>query len=244
MLKRLKEIIGYRLRASDGEFGKVKDFFFDDHSWTVRYLVVDTGKWLPGQQVLISPVEVQSADWADKLLVVSLTTEQIKNSPGVETDMPISRKIESELASYYGWEPYWGTLGGPAMGALMPVETPSATATMGGDPHLRSVQECVGYHLQAKDGEIGHVDDFVAQTEDFGIRYMIVNTRNWLPGRKVLVSPAWVESFDWPNNLVHMDLTRSDIRNAPHFDPDAPLSREYEQVLHRHYHKAGYWEED
>ncbi len=242
-LKTLKDIIGYRIRAKDGDFGKVRDFFFDDHSWTIRYVVADTGHWLPGRQVLLAPVEVSDADTAGRLLVVSLTQQQIAGSPSVETDLPVSRQQESELAAYYGWEPYWGTLGGPAVGVLVPAQTAKAVQTAHGDPHLRSVMESTGYHIQASDGEIGHVDDYIAQSDDFGIRYLVVSTRNLLPGHKVLVSPAWVQSFDWANATVHLDLTREEIKNAPRFDPNAPVDRSYEKLLHEHYRRPPYWED-
>lgn len=243
MLKTLKDMIGYRIRAQDGDFGKVRDFFFDDHSWTIRYVVVDTGRWLPGQQVLLAPAEVKDTDVAARMLAVSLTRQQIENAPNVETDLPVSRQKESELAAYYGWEPYWGTLGGPAVGTLVRVQSPATVAEHPGDPHLRSVQESIGYHIQAADGEIGHVDDYIAQHDDLGIRYMVVATRNWMPGRKVLVSPAWVQRFDWANALVHLDLSRQEIQNAPHFDPNAPVDRSYEQLLHEHYQRPPYWED-
>ncbi|MBK9166200.1 MAG: PRC-barrel domain-containing protein [Bryobacterales bacterium] len=110
-----------------------------------------------------------------------------------------------------------------------------------GDPHLRSVREVSGYRIRAADGEIGRVADFIVDTDGWAIRYLVVDTRNWLPGRKVLVAPRWVQSIDWGDRLVHVRLHREDIKNSPEFDPNEPVNREYEARLYDYYGRPRYW---
>ena len=146
----------------------------------------------------------------------------------------MSRQQETELHLYYGWTPYWQSgMAAPALAGKQ--------AETSGDPNLRSSVEVTGYHIQARDGEIGHVEDFLANDEDWVIRYMIVDTRNWLPGKKVLVSPTWIEEVDWLTRDVHVDLKRETIRHSPEFDPDAPVNREYEMRLYDYYGRPKYW---
>jgi hypothetical protein len=231
-------ILGYRIRATDHELGKVDDFYFDDQEWGIRYLVVDTGKWLPGRLVLISPLSLGEPDWAEQVLPVSLTKKRIEEGPSIGRDRPVSRQHEAALSEYYKWAAYWGPAGG--VGAI-PVkrvkkEKPS------GDPHLRSVKEVLGYHIDAIGGEVGHVEDFIAETQVWAIRYMVVDTRNWLPGRKVLLSPGWIDKVDWADEQVHVDLTREAVKDSPEFNPNAPVNREYEARLYDYYGRPKYWE--
>lgn len=244
MLRSTKGIIGYRIEAADASFGKVADFTFDDETWTIRYLVVDTGKWLPGRLVLISPAEIGEADWMGEILPVSLTKKQVEDSPGIRSDLPVSRQQEAELAKYYHWVPYWEPTSLSVGGAAAPVPAaaaPAAEQKSQGDPHLRSVKEVTGYHIEAADGEVGHVEDFITETDDWVIRYMVVDTRNWLPGRKVLVPPVWIEEVDWAAKRVRVDMTTDQVKGSPEFDPAAPVNREYEIRLYDYYGRPKYW---
>ncbi|MFP4053476.1 MAG: PRC-barrel domain-containing protein [Phycisphaerae bacterium] len=257
MLRSLNEILEYRLQATDDKIGRVKDFFFDDHSWVVRYLVADTGTWLRGRMVLISPESFQEPNWSEHTVPVNLTTQQIERSPSVASDQPVSRQKEIEVTGYYRWPMYWTHLGVPAVGA-MPVgvaprgakdarkvsQTPQVeTAVARGEPTLRSFEEVSGYHIQAVDDEIGHVEDLVADTDGWRIRYLVVDTRNWLPGKKVLVAPDWIRDISWDANQVKVDLTREKIKDAPEFDPSSPVNREYEARLYDYYGAPRYWED-
>lgn len=249
MLRSVKEIIGYRIEATDGPLGHARDFLFDDHSWAIRYLTVESGGWLTGRQVLLSPLVISQPQWSQAILPVALTREKVANSPGIESHQPVSRQHEEQLAIYYDWAPYWiSPLGVPMTGMILPIGTVPRTGTevakpTTGDPHLRSIKEVTGYHIHATDGEVGHVTDFLVQTDGWVLRYMIVDTRNWIPGRKVLVSPAWVTSVDWPDREVRVDLTREQIRHSTHFDPSTPINREYEIRLYDYYGRPKYWEE-
>ncbi len=265
MLRSVNDLYGYTVQATDGEIGSVDKFFFDDQTWTIRYLVVDTGTWLPGRQVLISPISLIRTDWTAQRLYVALTKEQIEKSPGIDTHKPVSRQREIEQLDYYGYPYYWyGTgLWGPAaypaalgvptamgypdkMGiasgrAASGVERQAAPHKEQGDPHLRSTKEVIGYYIEAQDGEIGHVEDFIIDDKSWAIRYMIVDTVNWWPGKKVLIAPQWVEQVKWAESRVSVDLSREQIKNAPEYDPLALMSGDYEERLYAHYGRPKYF---
>jgi hypothetical protein len=240
MLRSLKELQGYTIRAVDGDIGRVHGFYFDDLKWIIRYLVVDTGTWLPGRLVLLSPTALGRADGKSFVLPISLSKSQVENSPPIEADQPVSRQKESELHRYYGWHPYWsGTAVGLAVHAKQLEEENIEEGW--GDPHLRSSREVIGYHIQARDGEIGHVEDFIADDDAWMVRYMVIDTHNWLPGKKVLIVPAWAKEIDWVEKKVHIDLKRDTIKAGPEFDPSEPVNREYEIRFYDYYGRPIYW---
>lgn len=248
MLRSLRSLNGSPIQALDERIGSVSDFLFDDQLWTVRYLVADTGNWLPGRKVLISPATVGDLRTTDGSLPVSLTKEQIEKSPEIYEDLPVSRQREIELARYYGWPHYWAGHATVASAAsiayLPPIKTKpeSEVAKEKTDPHLRSANEVSGYHIQVMDGEIGHVEDFIAEADLWTIRYMVVNTRNWLPGKKVLVAPAWIKKVSWGDKHVQVELLRQVIEKCPEFNPSEPVNREYEMRLYDYYGRPKYWE--
>ena len=242
MRRSLNDLIGYTIRANDGDIGTVSEFYFDDNGWTIRYLVVDTGGWLSGRKVLISPIALAKPDWESRTFPVKLTKEQVLNSPSIDTDKPVSRQHETELHGYYGWPIYWGSgpvFGGVQASPLMMMETVKEDEAPPEEPesdtHLRSTSQVTGNHIEATDGEIGHVEDFIVDEETWAIRYLLVDTRNWLPGRRVLVSPRWIKRVSWAESRVFVDLTRDAIKNSPEFDPRKPVTFDYEGKLHDYY---------
>lgn len=247
MLRSANILRGYALRARDGDIGKVDDFLFDDHSWAVRYLVVDTGNWLTGRKVLVLPAALDVPDWKTEVLTVKVTKQQIEDSPPLAADKPVSRQKEAELYRYYGWPIYWGLGTTSFYSATEQARLAEATAEAeekemaSKDPNLRSMKEVVGYHIRATDGEIGHVEDFIVDDENWIIRYMVVDTRNWLPGRHVLVAPTWIENVAWDMRQVSVDLKRETIQHSPEFDPSLPVNREYEIRLYDYYGRPQYW---
>lgn len=247
MLRSVNGLKGVTIAATDGEIGSVQDVYFDDGTWTVRYLVIDTGSWLPGRQVLISPRSVR--DGADAHQIpVALTKDQVEHSPGTEADRSVDRQYEEEYARYYGYPEYWagpyrwGTTPYPAVGAASTVGEPAPLPPPEGDPRLRSARDVVGYYIEASDGDIGHVEDFLVDDLEWAIRYIIVDTRNWWPGKKVLVAPEWIREVSWQESRVYVDMTRDAIKGAPEYDPDRPLAREYETRLFGHHNRRVYWE--
>jgi hypothetical protein len=252
MVRRASELQGFTIRAKDDDIGHVEQFLFDDEKWTIRYLVVDTGGWLSGRRVLISPVALGKADWHNRRLPVNLTRQQVENSPDIDTEKPVSRQQEVGYFQYYGWPYYWG---GPGIwgGAMYPgylAVPPAAEVAMEeqrqraqeeGDPHLRSTKEVIGYKIEARDGEIGHVGDFIVDEETWTIRYLLIDTGGWWPGKKVLVPPPWIERMSWAEAAVYVDLSRDTIKNGPEWDPDTPITREYEERLYGYYGRSPYW---
>ena len=248
MLHKTKTLEGYKLHSLDGEIGHVQGFYFDDRHWTIRYLLADTGNWLPGRQVLISPYALVAAIEDEKHIAVDLTKKQIENSPSLNSDKPVSRQFEESYYEHYGWPTYWG---GTAMWGYSPYiirdrEQWSKSSLMekAWDPHLRSTHDVSGYFIQAADGEIGHVEDFVIDDETWAIRYLVVATRNWWPGKKVLISPQWIERVSWTESKVFIKLTREAIKQAPEFTEESLITRDYEAGLYRHYNLHSYWVEE
>jgi len=257
MLRSIESLKGSAVAARDGVLGRVDEVYFDDEAWGVRYLVVDTGNWLNGHRVLISPYSVKHTDPGASSVSVDLTREQVKNSPDIDTQQPVSRQHELDYLRYYGYPEYWGGrdswgMGGfPVLGPMQigpgiqpePFEPDELeTGALSRDVHLRSTEAVTGYHIEARDGSIGHVSGFIFDDEAWVIRYLTVDTRNWWPGGKtVLLATEWVDSVDWFGSSIVTDLTREAIKKCPDYDDLVPLSRTYETALHTFHSKDGYW---
>jgi len=254
MLHCASDLKGYSLSAKDGEIGRVEDLYFDDQKWTIRYIVVDTGRWLPGRKVLISPCSIGRADRDNQLIEINLNKQRIENSPSIESDKPVSRQYETIYHDYYGFPYYWGGphLWGPAIlpGAAAPLPPTAGEEEAAArrahqdsdDPHLRSASEVTGYYIEANDGEIGHLQDFIVDDENWAIRYLLIDTKNWWPGKKVVVSPDWIERVSWSDSRVYINESRENVKHAPEYNSAEMLNRDYESKLHHHYHRAPYWD--
>lgn len=258
MLRSADELKGLAITATDGAIGEIDQFYFDDEDWAVRYLVANTGTWSEDRQVLISPFSIEKVDLPGNQLFVNLTMKQVLDSPDIDTHKPVSRQHEADYLNYYGYPLYWGGpyLWGsemhPAGVLAMPAIAQEAAVLEAavarapedsGDIHLRSTAEVRGYRIQAIDGEIGHVEDFVIEDDSWAIRYVVVDTRNWWPGGNVLVSPQWVTNVDWAERKVFINLTKEAIKSSPAYDKSRLISRDYESALYGHYQKSGYWGE-
>jgi hypothetical protein len=247
MIRSLNTIRGAGIRATDGELGRCSDFLFDDRYWVIRYMVVDTRRWLPGRTILVPPAVLKSYAWESDEMVVDLTVEAVKNSPPLETDKPISQQYQERLFSHYQWPIHWA---GSESWASAPFtetpvppgsDTPSDKAPAPEESHLRSGREVAGYRIQATDDGIGHVEDFLVDEEKWTIRYIVVDTRNWLPGRKVLISPLWADIIDYRRAEMHLRMNRNAVENSPLYDPDKMLERGDEEALYAHYAESPYW---
>lgn len=226
MLRSIKQLYGDKLRTPDGDIGHVKDFYFDDEKWAIRYLVVDTGSWLPGRQALISPHAFGSLHQAGKVLSVKLTRKQIEDSPAIKAHKPLSRQSEEEYHRYYGWPYYWqgdglwGMSGFPIL-ELPPKPFPSEPASEHGRPperadaHLRSTQAVSGYHLQASDGIIGHVCDFMMDEQSWAIRQFIIKIGHRFSGQEVEIPTRNVVRISYPDSTVFVNLTREAVEQNP-----------------------------
>ncbi len=245
MLIKAKTLNGYKLDSLDGEIGHAKEFYFDDRHWTIRYLVAETGTWLADRQVLISPYALVAVNKEEKNISIDLTKKQIEASPSLDSDKPVSHQFEQAYYGHYGYPTYWGGpfSWGPYSYPVRNREEWKAAARQEKtwDHHLRSTYGVSGHHLQALDGEIGHVEDFIIDDETWAIRYLVVDTHNWWPGKKVLVSPQWIERVSWDERKVFVNLSRETIKQSPEFTEESLLTRDYEIGLHRHYNRQGYW---
>lgn len=245
MLRSAKGLRDYHIQASDGNIGRVKDFLFDSDRWLVCYAVVDTSEWLPGRKVLLIPGVLGTPSTEGEVLPVDLTRAQVRHSPDIDTDKPVSRRNELDLFEYYGWSPYWGAGRGgfttPVVRPGEPGQQEAAGVASPGNPYLRSMREVDGYAIEATDGNIGHVEDFIIDDEQWVVRYLVVHTRNWRPGKRVLVSPAWVDAITWHDRVVRAGLSRDEIKNSPPYDPNQPVNRQYEIRLYDYYGRPRYW---
>jgi hypothetical protein len=247
MLRQTSNLRGYGVGAADGPIGSIQDFLFDDATWLVRWFVVDTGAFFPGRKVLLPPSALSHDDHTARQLNVKLTRQEVKDSPSIDTDLPVSREMETHLYDYYGWSPYWstgfnvggyGTLGGvyPPLGlGFVGGRGDVRDQSIPGDPHLRSAQEIEGYHIEARDGEVGHVWDVLLEDGDWSIRYLIVDTLNWWPGQKVLISPRSIQAVNWGTRTVDLDVDRATVKASPAYDGTQALDRAYEAAFHAHY---------
>jgi sporulation protein YlmC with PRC-barrel domain len=237
MLRHESDINGYAIHASDGSIGTVRDFLFDDATWMVRWLVVDTGNWLPGREILLPPSAVEHVNHIGHQFNVKLTRQQVKDCPEIDSHLPVSRQHETSLYDYYGWSPYWGD--GAYMGLVRyggggETEPPSTelmhrekevddARRSKNDIALRSVKEVNGYHIHANDGEIGHVEDILVEDSDWSIRYLIVDTTNWWPATDVLISPMSVRTIQWADRLVNLRVDRQTVKESLPYESLAKL---------------------
>jgi sporulation protein YlmC with PRC-barrel domain len=256
MLRSTKDLEGYAIEATDGMIGEVKDVYFDDEKWVVRYLIVETGSWLASRKVLISPIAIGKADWAASVLAVSITKDQVKNSPDIDTDKPVSRQHEMQYLNYYSYPYYWGGTslwgGGAYPGAMLMnvgyggcyadyLEGQADHAQADDDPHLRSGKAVTKYHIRATDGDIGHVGGLLVDEETWAVRYLVVEAGNWWLGHQVLIAPQWIEKVSWTDHTVSVNVARQAVKHAPAYSSLAPPSREQETNLHQHHGRVGYW---
>jgi hypothetical protein len=260
MLRSISDLHGSTVQALDGDIGSVNQAYFDDESWGVRYLVVETGNWLNDRQVLVSPYSVQHTDPGSSVVHVNLSRQQVRDSPMLDTHKPVSRQHEIDYLRHYSYPTYWGGPNLWGMGAFpaydptgirpeaLPAEPARPTLHTNrshDDVHLRSTDEVNGYHLKTADGGIGHVSDFIYDDTDWAIRYLVVDTHNWWPGGKtVLIAIHWIDAVDWSDSTVSTPLTREVIRNSPAYDDSMPVDRHYEIALHGFYDQRGYWSDD
>lgn len=222
MRRSIKQIYGGRLGATDGDIGHVLDFYFDDQNWVVRYVVVDTGTWLPGRKVLLSPHSLGSLDSVGRVLRVNLTRKRISGSPSVDTHKPVSRRYEEEYYRYYGWPYYWEGNALWGMSGFPILELPpskkvvdAAAKEPSGDAHLRSTKAVSGYRVQATDGTFGHVADFVMDDRSWAIGEIVVRTGHRLSGREVTIPVAKVDRISWDDSTVYTGMTQEMIEGSP-----------------------------
>jgi len=225
MTQSIKQLYGNKLGATDGEIGHVKDVYFDDRNWAVRYLIADTGTWLTDRKVLIAPHALGKLYQAGKLLLVNLTRKQIEDSPAIEMHRPVSRQFEEEYYRYYGWPYYWLGDGVWGMSGVPMIEVPSKTSQNdanniigprkeNADAHLRSAEAVMGYNLQSSTGNVGHVIDFIMNDQNWLIENLVVRIGHRLSGKEVLVGTKSALRISYPDSTVYVSLTKEDIEQG------------------------------
>jgi hypothetical protein len=255
MLRQATELEKFEVFATDGPVGRVRDFFFDDRRWIVRYFVVATGSCLNRAEVLISPVALCGPDWLQRFIPIALKREQVERSPALDSRLPVAREHESALVHHYNWPVYWGVAGFPEVdipeddasddspgvrkagaGASdgLPAGVSAAKPVSPQGFHLRSVRAVTGHAIEATDGRVGDVADFLMDDLTWEIRYLLVDTCSWWPGKKVLIAPQWIERVGWGEAKVYVNLTREAIKGGPAYSPDQPVTPDYPGQLCRH----------
>ncbi len=244
-LRSLKEIKGYAVEAADGAMGQVDDFLFHDDGFRLRYLVVDTGGFLTGRKVIIPPDVLEKPDRKSRAFPVDLNKEEVKASPPLAADEPVSRQHEAEIHKHFTWQPYWegrAPGGFPVSGTAVGTEKEAPDSERSsGDRHLRSFNEILGYAVACRDGDVGEVDDFILDDDSWSLRYFVIDAGGWLSDRKLVLALPWVKGVDWETRGVQVDVTKQELKQSPQFDPSVVLDREFERRLHEHFGKPGYW---
>ncbi|MBA5777541.1 PRC-barrel domain-containing protein [Stappia sp. F7233] len=252
MLINANSVIGCRIAASDGDIGSIRDILFDDHAWTCRWLVLDTGNWLRKRLVLVPTDFIDKADTDAGRITVRTDRQAIEAGPHPDRHEPVSRKMERVLLEHYRLEPYWrlwpyypstpDDAERPAQSDMTEKWDIAATAERTEeDTHLRSVNEVDGYAIAASDGDIGHLEDLILDEDGFAIRYIVVDTKNWWPGKKCLLLPRSIRAISWSTNQASVDLTRKQIKDAPEYDPGVPIDRLFEKRFFNYLQFTPYW---
>ena len=249
MLHTIKSLFGFTIGATDGSLGEITDIYFDDERWTIRYIVVATGRWLHGRKVLISPMSARGISWDDAAIDLTISQQQVRDSPGIDTDKPVSRQHEIAFYNHYGYPNYWegsnpwglGTyplpwVGASPQAALSPPQSPDDVVRRRrfdcehptGDCHLRSSNQVIGYEVMATDGPAGTIEDFVFDEMSWAIRHAVVATRKWLHIRQVLLPRESIIGVSWSEHEVYVDVTREAVEASAEYDAGLPVVPEPE----------------
>lgn len=245
MLDKARALLQYKLSSKHEEIGRVKAFYFDDRQWVIRYLVADTGAWLAGRQVLISPYALDAVSRKRHRIVLGVSKRQIEDAPSLDPEQSVSPQFEDAYFGFYAWPKYWR---GPYTwgSSLHPDRsrrhgTDGTAGKVGRSRHVRRSSELIEAYMQTTDGEMGYVQDLIIDDDTWAIRYLVVSTQNWWPGKRVLVSSQWIQHVRWERSEIFVALSADTIRKAPEYTEQVPITREYETRLHGHYGRRRYW---
>lgn len=237
MLHVIKDLERFKIINNNEEIGYLDDYYFDDVSWIARYIVADTGNWLTGKKVLVSPHSIKKPNYLEKTISTNLTKEQIENGPNISNVEPVSRQHEIVLSEYYGWPAYWNM--DASLQSMAAIDKEKVSKSKKGDPHLRSVREVRNYLIEALDGEIGVVDSFIINDDNWVIEYLVIDTRkwlHWLPGGKyVLIFPEWIQEIKWSKSKVFVDLDKETIEKGPDFNSAEEIDDNFKNKLYNCY---------
>lgn len=239
MLLSIDHLKGYKISGIDGDIGHVDSFLFEDTTWHIRYLVVDTTMFIFGKKVLLSPHCINSIHL--DVLNVELSVDQIRNSPLIDTDKPVSRQKEAELHRFYGWPYYWENTAPIGVMGATPVVPPMGDLNKPlpeneGDPHLRSTGEVIGYWVNSKtEKPIGIVKDFIANTDDWHMPFSVVETGEKTERKQVLITTDWIRKILWEKDSVSVTIPERVLNGLKTFNPHEPINSVYEEILYDYY---------
>jgi uncharacterized protein YrrD len=242
MLRTARQLEHCELRAPNGPAGHVTDLLLDPQRWTVRHLVVATGGWLEPHDVMV-PVDAFRPGGNERRIETTMNADEIVHCPSAEPEAQSEGYAGSE---YYDWPGYWGApgfgdgfliglSGWPLPPAALDAARRRATSVDAEREHERSAHALTGRRIEANDGEIGHIDDFVVDDASWRIRAIVVDTRNWWPGKKVAVPPELIDEISPREGKIYVNLTRAAIANRPAFHLRAPLGLDQTDQLHAHH---------
>jgi len=248
MLYSAKETDQYTICSKDGTIGKIKELLFDDRKWNVRYMVADTGNWLPGRKVLVSPEFMLELSHEKQCIDVDLVKKQIKDSPPLTSDVPVDRQRDKEFWSFFSLPE----------SPLTKIPADSVDQEKldrrdfedrreeehSWDRHLRSTLAATGITIEALDGEVGKIEDFIIDDQNWDIRYLVVKTSGWWPGHRILVAPPWISKLSWGSSKIFIDINREPFKTLEEFESIETLTRDYEIRLHQSCNRIGYWTDD
>lgn len=260
MLRKLKNLEGFKVHGRDGDLGKVKDFYFDQHRFILRYVVVDTGSWLKNELTLISTEAFEKINYKAQEILVDLSSAELEEAPALAKNKPVSKVMEERVVKHFDWPIYWSSphpSDGPPIQAgsimreklfnfenLTDEEKQAEEEEI--ESNLRSFNEVRGYHIQAEDKEFGHLEDIFVDEENWVIRYLLIDTRNILPGKNVLIAPEWLQHISWNQEKIFVSKSKEEIKNAPEYreeKSDYLVDRKYEEKLYNHYDEIKYWQQ-
>ena len=228
MLHNIKSLIGYRLEATDGDIGKVTEFYVEDTSWLIRYIILETGNWLLHRKVLIAPQAIVKGQARIRTFPINLNKKQIRTSPDIDTDKPVSRQQDMELYGHYALQ--WSGSGFYAGGleenlSMNPIidekimkEADSKDKRSEDDLHLRSTKELIGYHIHSTDGDYGRIGDFILDETNWQINYLVVYAHELFGGKKVLMETGQIKEIQWEKSKIMVNLSTQEIEDCPPFD--------------------------
>lgn len=246
-----KKLKGFSINAMDGKAGKLKDILFDDHSYKVRYFVIDTSSWLPGRKILLSPEAVDKVDYDNSVIFFKLTKDTIENSPPLSDHLPVSKQHEQSLTQYYSWAPYAISTGWfPYPAYTIPNDSvgyasdlyPSNWINLSEnkernfDRYLRSCEEICGYKISSIDEEkFGEVSNIIFIEKSWLLIDLVLSSNRWLPGGKNFAcSPMFVESFNEYERELRVSMTKKMMLDSPEYKFEN-YGEQYRESLLNHY---------
>jgi hypothetical protein len=231
-MKTLRRLEGFRVLGEGETLGKVMDAYFDDHVWAVRDLVV-AGSGRHARLWWLSPHSILRIDQRRRTIETTITAAQWRTTAPDEPDTAIPRATWTGLLKYYGFPYSWR--------GLDRAVAPRVPSSSGPELHLRSERRFRHYLVHALDGELGHVEDLLVDEHSWAVRYLVVDTRRWRPGGRVLLAPEWVLYVSWLEQSVHTSLEQKTVRTAPPYDRRTRIDRAYEARLRQHYGRPAAW---